>query len=104
MENMMKLESRVYVAGNRGLVGSALIRVLSARGYNNLLMRSHSELELMNQDAVDHFFADVRPDYVFLAAARVGGILANSVFPAEFIHQNLAVQTNVLESAYRHGV
>lgn len=100
----MNPESKIYVAGHRGLVGSALMRRLAARGHTNFLMRSHAELDLIDQRAVEAFFGEHKPEYVFLAAARVGGIYANNTYPAEFIHQNLAVQVNVLEAAHRHGV
>ena len=95
---------KIYVAGHRGLVGSALLRRLTARGHSNFLTRTHAELDLIEQRAVEDFFRDERPDYVFLAAARVGGIYANNTYPAEFIRENLAVQTNVIEAAHRHGV
>jgi len=97
-------QSKIYVAGHRGLVGSALMRCLAARGYSNIVTRSHAELELMDQVAVRDFFASEAPDYVFLAAAKVGGIQANNSYPAEFIHQNLVVQTNVIHEAWRTGV
>jgi GDP-L-fucose synthase len=96
--------SRIYVAGHRGLVGSALMRNLRARGYAEIITRSHAELDLTDQAAVREFFAGQRPEYVFLAAAKVGGIVANNTYPAEFIHQNLAIQTNVIHEAYRAGV
>jgi GDP-L-fucose synthase len=101
---MMKLDAKIYVAGHRGLVGSALVRELSSLGYRNLVTRTHAELDLTNEAAVRGFFAIERPEYVFLAAAKVGGILANSRYPADFIFQNLLIQTNVIESAYRTGV
>ncbi|MFN3594685.1 MAG: GDP-L-fucose synthase family protein [Thiobacillaceae bacterium] len=100
----MQREARIYIAGHRGLVGSALLRVLSAKGYTNLITRTHAELDLTDQAAVEAFFAQERPEYVFLAAARVGGILANDTYPAEFIRDNLAIQTNVIHAAWRHGV
>ncbi|MEO1766442.1 GDP-L-fucose synthase family protein [Thiobacter aerophilum] len=100
----MPLDARIYVAGHRGLVGSALMRRLAAQGYTSLLTRSHAELDLTDQAAVRAFFEAERPDYVFLAAAKVGGILANDTYPAEFIHQNLAIQTNVIHEAWRAGV
>lgn len=99
----MELNSRIYVAGHRGMVGSALLRRLQAAGATNLLTPNRGELDLTNQAEVDAFFARERPDYVFLAAAKVGGILANSTHPAEFIQQNLAIQTNVIHSAWKHG-
>jgi GDP-L-fucose synthase len=97
-------ESRVYVAGHRGLVGSAILKRLEAGGYKNLLTRPRSELDLMNQREVDAFFAEGNPEYVFLAAARVGGILANATYPADFIRENLAIELNVIDAAYRHEV
>jgi GDP-L-fucose synthase len=96
--------SRIFVAGHRGLVGSAIVRRLEAEGFRNLLLRSHAELDLTDRAAVDRFFDAERPEYVFLAAARVGGINANNTRPAEFIHSNLAIQTNVIDAAYRFGV
>ncbi|WP_304488648.1 NAD-dependent epimerase/dehydratase family protein [Dyella sp. 2HG41-7] len=95
-------QSRIYVAGHRGLVGGAIVRHLTSLGARNLILRSHRELDLSNQAAVDEFFAAKRPDYVFLAAAKVGGIHANSTYPAEFIRDNLAIQTNVIHSAWKH--
>ena len=99
----MRPESRVYVAGHRGMVGSAIVRRLRADGFTNLVLRTHAELDLTNQAAVDAFFASERPEYVFLAAAKVGGIHANSTYPAEFIRDNLAIQTNAIHSAWKHG-
>jgi GDP-L-fucose synthase len=98
----MNKSSRVFVAGHRGLVGSAIVRRLRALGYSELLVRSSSELDLRNQAAVDRFFATERPELVLLAAAKVGGIHANNTFPADFIRDNLQVQTNVIDAAYRH--
>jgi len=98
----MRKDSRIYVAGHRGLAGSALLRALAAGGYNNLIVRTHAELDLTDQAAVARFFADERPQFVFLAAAKVGGILANATYPAEFIWQNLAIQTNVVHAAWRN--
>lgn len=100
----MNLNSKIYVAGHRGLVGSALVRQLNAKGYHNLLVRTHAELDLTDQGAVRDFFAHEKPEYVFLAAAKVGGIHANNTYPAEFIHQNLAIQTNVIHESWRNGV
>lgn len=100
----MDKNAKIYIAGHRGLVGSALIRNLSARGYTNLLTRRHAELDLSNEPAVECFFAEEKPDYVVLAAAKVGGIHANNTFPAEFIRDNLAIQTNVIHAAYKHNV
>ena len=100
----MKYESKIYVAGHRGLVGSALMRQLKVNGYTNLVTRTHAELDLTDQAAVRDFFAHEKPDFVFLAAARVGGIHANNTYPAEFIQQNLAIQTNVIHESWRNNV
>ena len=100
----MNLDSKIYIAGHRGLVGSALVRAFQGRGYSNLIMRTHAELDLGNQPAVQEFFAVEKPEYVLLAAAKVGGIQANNIYPAEFIHQNLAIQTNVIHEAWRNNV
>ena len=100
----MDKQAKIYVAGHRGLVGSAIVRRLRAEGYDNLLLRTSKELDLRNQSAVSDFFAKEKPEYVFLAAAKVGGIIANSSFPAEFIHDNLMIQNNVIHNAYLTGV
>lgn len=100
----MRNEARIYVAGHRGLVGAAIVRRLQADGASNLLLRSRSELELKDANAVNTFFATERPEYVFLAAAKVGGIKANETFPVEFLRDNLTIQTNVIDSAWRAGV
>jgi GDP-L-fucose synthase len=100
----MKPEDPIFVAGHAGLVGSAIVRRLRVAGFGNLLLRSRGELDLRRQQEVDDFFATARPRYVFLAAAKVGGILANSKYPAEFLHDNLAIETNVIDTAYRNGV
>lgn len=100
----MDRHAKIYLAGHTGLVGSALMRNLQAKGYVNLLTRTHADLDLTNQAAVDTFFAQEKPDYVFLAAAKVGGIMANNTYPAEFIRDNLAIQTNVIHAAYKNGV
>lgn len=100
----MQLSSRIFVAGHRGLMGSALVRALQSRGFERLILRSRGELDLCNQADVDRFFREERPEYVFLAAARVGGIKANNAYPAEFIRDNLLMQTSVIDSAYRYGV
>jgi len=100
----MDKSSKIYVAGHRGLVGSAIVRALQADGYDNLLLRTSSEVDLRNQAAVDTFFAEEKPDYVFLAAAKVGGIYANDTYPADFIRDNLQIQTNVIDAAYRNDV
>lgn len=96
-------DARVFVAGHRGLVGSAIVRRLEKAGADNLLVRSRSELDLRQQSAVEDFFRDHRPEFVFLAAAKVGGIMANATRPAEFLHDNLAIQTNVIQAAWAHG-
>lgn len=95
----MKKNSRIYIAGHRGLVGSAIHRALTAQGYTNLLTRTRAELDLLNTDAVSKFFATEKPEYVFLAAAKVGGILANNNYPADFIRDNLIIQTNIIEAS-----
>ncbi len=99
----MERDESIYVAGHRGMVGSAIVRNLSAAGYTNLVTRTHAELALDDRAQVDEFFSKVRPDYVFLAAARVGGIAANMAFGGDFIRDNLLIQTNVIDAAYRHG-
>ncbi len=100
----MNNDAMIYIAGHRGLVGSALVRALQEQGFTNLLLRTSAELDLCNQMAVETFFAEKKPDYVLLAAAKVGGILANDTFPADFIRENLQIQTHVIDAAYRHGV
>ena len=100
----MNKSDKIYVAGHRGLAGSALVRRLTADGYSNVVTRTHAELELTDQLAVQRFFDTERPAHVFLAAARVGGIHANSTYPADFILQNLAIEHNVIDAAWRHGV
>ncbi|MBL4759719.1 MAG: GDP-L-fucose synthase [Mariprofundaceae bacterium] len=100
----MNKGEKIYIAGHRGLVGSAIVRRLELEGYTNFLVRTSSELDLRNQAAVDVFFAEERPDYVFLAAAKVGGIYANDTYPADFIRENLQIQTNVIDAAYRNNV
>jgi len=96
----LNFNDKIYIAGHAGLVGSAIVRQLKKRGFNNLLMRKHSELDLTNQRAVENFFQQENPDYVVLAAAKVGGIHANNSFPAEFIYQNIMIEANVIHSAY----
>ena len=100
----MQLNDRIYVAGHRGLVGSAIVRNLKAAGYSQLLTRTHAELDLTDAAATSAFFASERPDHVFLAAAKVGGILANNRYPAEFIRDNLVIQANVIHAAYEAAV
>ncbi len=101
---IMKNTAKIYVAGHRGMVGSAIIRQLTRNGYANIVTRTHTELDLTDQAAVTKFFAQERPDYVFLAAAKVGGIQANNTYRAEFIYQNLMIETNVLHAAWTTGV
>ena len=96
-------DARIYIAGHRGLVGSALLRRVQAKGYENRLTRSRQELDLTDAQMVDEFFAAEKPEYVFLAAAKVGGILANSTYPLDFLRDNLAIELAVIEAAYRHG-
>jgi GDP-L-fucose synthase len=100
----MDKQAKIYVAGHRGLVGSALIQQLENQGYTNLLTRTHAELDLTIQTAVSEFFSKEKPEYVFLAAAKVGGIYANNIYPAEFIHENLAIQTNIIHQSYLNKV
>jgi GDP-L-fucose synthase len=100
----MNKDAKIYVAGHRGLVGSAIVRNLMAKGYTNLLLQTHDTLDLTDQAATNAFFANEKPDYVFLAAAKVGGILANNNFPADFIRQNLAIQTNIIHAAFLNQV
>ena len=100
----MDRADRIFVAGHRGLVGSAIVRRLQSDGYRNLLFRSREELDLENQQAVNAFFGETEPQYVILAAAKVGGIMANNTYPAEFIRNNIAIQMNVIEAAHRTGV
>ncbi len=99
----MDRTNRIYVAGHLGLVGSAICRRLESSKHSNVIVRTREELDLLDQEAVDFFFATEKPDYVFLAAARVGGILANATRPAEFLRENLLIQTNVIDAAYRNG-
>lgn len=100
----MQLSARIYVAGHRGLAGGAIYRKLQATGYSHLITRGHGELNLCDPVAVDTFFRQEQPDYVFLAAAKVGGIYANDTYPVDFLRDNLQIQTNVIDAAYRHGV
>lgn len=100
----MDQNARIFVAGHRGLVGSAIVRNLKSKGFDNILHRTHAELDLTDAAAADAFFATQAPEYVFLAAAKVGGIVANNTYPAEFIRDNLIIQTNVIHSAWKHGV
>jgi GDP-L-fucose synthase len=100
----MEKQDKIYIAGHRGLVGSAIASNLRGKGYNNICIRTHAELDLTDQAATADFFAQEKPAYVFLAAARVGGILANDTYPADFIYDNLVIQTNVIHAAYQSGV
>jgi len=100
----MDLNDKIYIAGHRGLVGSAIVRQLESRGFTNLLMRTHKELDLTNQAQVQDFFKKEQPDYVILAAAKVGGIHANNTYPADFIYQNMMIEANVINSAYENKV
>ena len=100
----MKKTDKIFISGAKGLVGSALVRNLTAKGFTNLLTPTRKELDLLDPQAVAHWFTDNRPDYMFLAAAKVGGIMANNTFPAEFIHQNLVIQTTLIHQAYLHKV
>ncbi len=100
----MDKNSKIFVAGHRGLVGSAIVRALKKEGFNNLILKTRDELDLSNQQAVAIFFEKEKPEYVFLAAAKVGGIMANKTYPAEFIYQNLAIETNIINSSHLNGV
>jgi GDP-L-fucose synthase len=100
----MNLNDKIYIAGHRGLVGSAIVRQLEARGFANLIMRTHKELDLTSQAEVQAFFKEEKPDYVILAAAKVGGIHANNTYPADFIYQNMMIEANVINSAYENKV
>jgi len=99
----MKQDSKIYIAGHRGLVGSAILRQLEARGFTQLITKAHAELDLTNQQAVNTFFQAKQPDYVILAAAKVGGIHANNTYPAEFIYQNMMIEANVIHAAWQNG-
>lgn len=100
----MNKKSKIYIAGHQGMVGSAILRKLKMEGYDNFVLRTSKELDLRNQNAVDQFFAEKNPEYVFLAAAKVGGILANNTYRAEFLYENLMIQNNVIHAAYLQGV
>ncbi len=100
----MNFNDKIYIAGHRGLVGSAIVRQLEARGFTNLLMRTHKELDLTNQERVQNFFKHEKPDYVILAASKVGGIHANNIYPADFIYQNMMIEINVIHAAYQSNV
>lgn len=101
---MMEQDAKIYVAGHRGMVGSAIVRALKKAGYSNIIMRISKELDLRRQDAVEEFFKTEKPDYVFLAAAKVGGIMANSKYPADFMYDNMVLEMNVIHSAYQNNV
>src|SRR6186997_768813 len=96
----MNKDSKIYIAGHRGMVGSAILRQLKKEGFQNFVLRTSSELDLRNQSAVQNFFGIEKPEYVFLAAAKVGGIYANNTYRAEFIYDNLAIETNIIHSCY----
>jgi GDP-L-fucose synthase len=100
----MNKQSKIYIAGHNGMVGSAILRYLKANGYNNLLFRTSKELDLMKQTDVEDFFELEKPDYVFLAAAKVGGILSNNMYPAEFLYNNLMIESNIIHCSYKHHV
>ncbi|MCC6818848.1 MAG: GDP-L-fucose synthase [Bacteroidia bacterium] len=100
----MERSSKIYVAGHRGMVGSAIVRKLNAEGYTNLILKTSSELDLRNQAAAENFFAIEKPEYVFLAAAKVGGIMANNTYRADFLYENLMIESNVIHQSYVHGV
>lgn len=100
----MLIDEKIYIAGHRGMVGSAIVRNLQKRGFKNLILKTSSELDLRNQVAVEQFFAQLKPDYVFLSAAKVGGIVANNTYRGEFIYENLMIQNNVIHHAYKNGV
>jgi len=100
----MKFDSKIFVAGHKGMVGSAIVRKLKSEGYNNLILKSKSELDLTVQNDTEKFFLDEKPEYVFLSAAKVGGITYNDEFPADFIYENLQIQNNVINSAYKNNV
>lgn len=101
---MMQRNSKIYVAGHKGLVGSAIVKILNESGFKNVIGRSHAEMDLQNQSQVLQFFETERPEYVFLAAAKVGGIHANNTYPAEFIFSNLQIQNNIIDASYRYGI
>lgn len=100
---MMEKNAKIYVAGHRGMVGSAIVRELNKQGYNNIITRTHKELDLTRQDQVENFFAEQRPEYVFLAAAKVGGIMGNSEALADFMYENMILEMNVINSAWKNG-
>ena len=103
-KNKMDKNSKIYIAGHKGLVGSAITRLLEKQGYKNLILKTRQELDLLNQQAVTDFFRQEKPEYVFLAAAKVGGILANQTYPVDFIYENLVIQANIIHNAYLNKV
>lgn len=103
-QDQVETQSKIYVAGHRGMVGAAIVRALEVQGQTNIITRTHAELDLTNQDAVRDFFAQEKPDQVYLAAAKVGGIHANDTYPAAFIYQNLMIEANVIDAAFQNGV
>ena len=100
----MNKDSKIYIAGHRGLVGSAIVNNLKAKGYTNVMGKTHSELDLLDQQAVAEFFEKEKPEYVFLAAAKVGGIVANNTYRADFIYENLQIQNNIIHQSYKNDV
>ncbi|MGB0882618.1 MAG: NAD-dependent epimerase/dehydratase family protein, partial [Vicingaceae bacterium] len=100
----MNKTDKIYIAGHRGMVGSAIVRKLNSEGFTNLIFKTSSELDLTNQQAVNDFFVAEKPDYVFLAAAKVGGILANNIYRADFIYQNIMIESNIIHAAYTNKV
>ena len=101
--NVMNQNAKIYIAGHRGMVGSAIVRELQRQGYTNIITRTHQELDLRVQSAVEAFFAAEQPEYVFLAAAKVGGIIANQETPADFLYENMMLEMNVIHSAWKNG-
>jgi GDP-L-fucose synthase len=101
--NSMEKDNSIFIAGHRGMVGSAIVRTLQQQGYNNILTRSSAEMDLRNQQAVNEWFAAAKPEYVFLAAAKVGGIMANNTYRAEFLYDNLLIESNIIHAAYKNG-
>ena len=99
----MEQNAKIYVAGHRGMVGSAIVRELQRQGYNNIIIRTHAELDLINQEAVNRFFEQEKPEYVFLAAAKVGGIIANQTALADFMYENMMLEMNVIHAAWQNG-
>ena len=100
---MMEKNAKIFVAGHRGMVGSAIVRALKKEGYENIITRTHKELDLCRQDQVERFFEEEKPDYVFLATAKVGGIIANSTALADFMYENMILEMNVIHSAWKNG-